>query len=66
MMQIHWIHLSWYCKTDTGPLSRYIAGMYFITYQLIFPIVRNLYIFNRKVGFFVTCSSRKYFTIASR
>ena len=38
--------------------------MYFITYQLIFPVVTcNLYIINYKFCFFVACSFRKCSTL---
>ena len=48
-------------------LSRYRAGMYFITCQLIFLVITcNLYIINYKIFFFVACSFRKYSTLDSR
>ena len=48
-------------------LEGYKAGMYFITYQIIFPVVTcNLYIINYKFCFFVACSFRKYSTLDSR
>ena len=41
--------------------------MYFIKYQILLHIVTcNSYIINYKIGLFVTCSSRKYSTLAYR
>ena len=65
MMQILWI-LGIARQTQVA-LSRYRTCIYFITYQLILPVVTcNLYIINYKFGLFVTCSFRKYSTLDNR